>query len=104
VGDLAEGRALRAALALGALEVCGLGDILGHELCGGHVSGAFVISALGDTAAVPAPAGSAGIALKPRGADAALDLPAVVPELGLVEGLAVVLAGLASPAKVVLSP
>jgi hypothetical protein len=64
---LAEGRALRAALTLGALEVCRLGDVLGHELRGSHVSSAFVVGALGDASAVPAPAVSVGIAFKPRG-------------------------------------
>ncbi len=91
MGDLAEGCALCAALTLDALEVCRLGGVLGHELRGSYVGGTFVVGALGDAPAMPAPT-SVGIALKPRGADAALDLASVVSELGLIERLAPVLA------------
>jgi hypothetical protein len=92
VGDLAKGHAPRAALALHALDVCGLGDVLGHKLCGGNMSCAFVVGAIGDASAMPAPSIAVRVALEPRGADAALDLATVVTELGLVERLAVVLA------------
>jgi hypothetical protein len=47
------------------------------------MGGAFVVGAVGDTP---------GIAFEPSGADTSLDLLSVVSELGLVEGLAAMLA------------
>jgi hypothetical protein len=92
VRDLAERSSLRPALLLGTLQVRSPGDVLGDELRGGYMGGAFIVGALGNPSAMTPPLARVRVTFEPGAADAAFDLPAMVQELRLEERLAAVLA------------
>jgi hypothetical protein len=88
VGNLAERHAARAALLLDALRIRGFGHVGGRDLRRRDHRAALVVGAVGHSSASSLPRARRGVALDPRGPDAALDLSSSVAELRLEERLA----------------
>lgn len=85
VGDLAKRHAPGAALALHAWSFGRVLEVGGDERGSRDMSAALVIGALRNPSSARTPISGALIAIEPRGADAALDLPSFMAELRLVE-------------------
>ena len=92
VGDFTERHAARPAFVLDTVAVGRFGHVFARDPGGGHDRRPLAVGAIWHAAAARTPAAVVGIALKPRRADAALDLAPVVAELRLVERLPALLA------------